>query len=784
MATTERLLGAAIKRREDPRFITGRGQYVDDVKLPLMTYAAFVRSPHAHARIRGIDPTAAKARPGVVAVFTGQDVQVGGLPCGWMLPDIKVPTHPVLAQGKVRYVGDPVAIVIGESAYAAKDGADAVKVDYEPLPGISDAAKAHDKSAPQLFDEITSNQSFYWTIGDKAATDAAFASAAKVVKQPIINQRLIPNAMEPRACVASFSPATNDLTLWVTSQNPHVHRLLMAAFILGIPESKMRVIAPDVGGGFGSKIFVYNEEVVACWASKATGRPVKWTSERREAFQNDAHGRDHITEAEMAFDGNGKITGLRVKTHANLGAYLSTFAPLIPSFLYGPLLSGVYKIPAIFCEVWGVLTNTAPVDAYRGAGRPEATFLLERLMDRAAAELKTDPTELRRKNFIPKFTDGTPYQTPVAFAYDSGDYEPALKRALELSGYAQARKDQEAARKSGRYIGIGVSTYIEACGPAPSAVAGSLGAGAGLWESGSVRVHPTGAVTVFTGSHSHGQGHETTFAQIVADNLGIPMEQVEIVHGDTAQIPFGMGSYGSRSACVGGSAIVRSLDKVKEKGRKIAAHLLEANENDLDFAGGKWSVKGSPDKSKAWGEVALMAYLAHNIPAGMEPGLEATSFYDPTNFTFPFGAHVAVVEVDPDTGETTILKYVAVDDVGKVINPMIVDGMVHGGIAQGVAQALWEHGIYTEDGQLVSGTMMDYALPKADQLPSYQTDRTVTPSPINPLGVKGAGETGTIAATPTVANAVLDALAPFGVTHLDMPLTPAKIWKAVAAARK
>jgi carbon-monoxide dehydrogenase large subunit len=486
----------------------------------------------------------------------------------------------------------------------------------------------------------------------------------------------------------------------------------------------------------------------------------------------------------MAFDGNGKITGLRVKTHANLGAYLSTFAPLIPSFLYGPLLSGVYKIPAIFCEVWGVLTNTAPVDAYRGAGRPEATFLLERLMDRAAAELKTDPTELRRKNFIPKFTDGTPYQTPVAFAYDSGDYEPALKRALELSGYAQARKDQEAARKSGRYIGIGVSTYIEACGPAPSAVAGSLGAGAGLWESGSVRVHPTGAVTVFTGSHSHGQGHETTFAQIVADNLGIPMEQVEIVHGDTAQIPFGMGSYGSRSACVGGSAIVRSLDKVKEKGRKIAAHLLEANENDLDFAGGKWSVKGSPDKSKAWGEVALMAYLAHNIPAGMEPGLEATSFYDPTNFTFPFGAHVAVVEVDPDTGETTILKYVAVDDVGKVINPMIVDGMVHGGIAQGVAQALWEHGIYTEDGQLVSGTMMDYALPKADQLPSYQTDRTVTPSPINPLGVKGAGETGTIAATPTVANAVLDALAPFGVTHLDMPLTPAKIWKAVAAARK
>ena len=784
MATTERLLGASIKRREDPRFITGRGQYVDDVKLPLMTHAAFVRSPHAHARIRSIDTSAAKSRPGVVAVYTGQDVQVGGLPCGWMLPGIKCPGHPVLASGKTRYVGESVAVVIGETASAAKDGAEAVKVDYEALPGISDAQKAHEKSAPQLFDEIPSNECFYWTIGDKAAVDAAFASAARVVKQPIINQRLIPNAMEPRACVASFSPATNDLTLWVTSQNPHVHRLLMAAFVLGIPETKMRVIAPDVGGGFGSKIFVYNEEVVASWASRTLGRPVKWTAERRESFMNDAHGRDHATVAEMAFDRDGKITALRVSTHANLGAYLSTFAPLIPSFLYGPLLSGVYKIPAIFCEVWGVLTNTAPVDAYRGAGRPEATFLLERLMDRAAAELKTDPAELRRKNFIPKFTDGTPYQTPVAFAYDSGDYEPALKRALELSGYDQARKDQELGRKNGRYIGIGVSTYIEACGPAPSAVAGSLGAGAGLWESGAVRVHPTGSVSVYTGSHSHGQGHETTFAQLVADNLGIPMEQVEVVHGDTAQIPFGMGTYGSRSACVGGSAIVKSLDKVKEKGRKIAAHLMEANENDLDFADGKWSVKGSPDKSKAWGEVALMAYLAHNIPAGMEPGLEATSFYDPTNFTFPFGAHVAVVEVDTDTGHVEILKYIAVDDVGKVINPMIVDGMVHGGIAQGVGQALWEHGVYTDDGQLTSGTMMDYALPRADQLPMYQTDRTVTPSPVNPLGVKGAGETGTIAATPTVVNAVLDALRPLGISHIDMPLTPAKIWKAVAAAKK
>ena len=782
--TEERLFGKAIKRREDPRFITGRGQYVDDVKLPGMTYAAFVRSPHAHARIKKVDAAAARKVAGVLAVYAGEDVQVGGLPCGWMLPGIKVPARPALAQGKVRYVGEPVAIVIGETPFAAKDGAEAVRVQYEALPGVADGKKAHAPGAPQLFDEIPKNQCFYWTIGDKASTDAAFASAATVVTQPLVNQRLIPNAIEPRACVASYAPGTGDLTLWVTSQNPHVHRLLMAAFVLAIPETKMRVISPDVGGGFGSKIFVYNEEVVVSWASRTLGRPVKWTAERRESFLNDAHGRDHVTEAAMAFDREGKITGLRVKTHANLGAYLSTFAPLIPSYLYGPLLSGVYKIPAIFCEVWGMLTNTAPVDAYRGAGRPEATYLLERTMDRAARQLRLDPVELRRRNFIPPFTDGTPYQTPVAFAYDSGDYAPALRRALELAGYEQARRDQAAARAKGRYIGIGVSTYIEACGPAPSAVAGSLGAGAGLWESGQVRVHPAGSVTVYTGSHSHGQGHETTFAQVVADQLGIPMEQVEVVHGDTAQIPFGMGTYGSRSACVGGSALVKCLDKIKEKGRKIAAHLLEAGEQDLDFKDGAWSVKGSPDRKKAWGEVALMAYLAHNLPQGMEPGLEATSFYDPVNFTFPFGAHVAVVEVDAETGAVKLVKYTAVDDVGRVINPMIVDGMVHGGIAQGVGQALWEHGVYGDDGQLLSATMMDYAMPKADGLPSYTTDRTVTPSPINPLGVKGAGETGTIASTPAVANAVIDALAPFGVTHLDLPLTPQKIWKAVAAAKR
>jgi carbon-monoxide dehydrogenase large subunit len=552
--------------------------------------------------------------------------------------------------------------------------------------------------------------------------------------------------------------------------------------VLGIPEHKLRVVAPDVGGGFGSKIFLYPEEVTVSWASKKLGRPVKWTAERRESFLTDAHGRDHITDVELALDKDGKIVALRVKTNANLGAYLSTFAPLIPTYLYGTLLSGVYEIPTIYCEVIGSLTNTTPVDAYRGAGRPEATYLLERVADLAARAIGADPAEFRRKNFIAasKF----PYQTPVAFQYDSGNYGPALDRALQMLDYKKLRTDQEASRKQGRYVGVGFATYIEACGPAPSQVAGALGAQAGLWESAHVRVHPTGKITVFTGSHSHGQGHETTFAQLAADELGLPFEDVEISHGDTALVPFGMGTYGSRSTAVGGAAIHSSIQKIKEKGKKIAAHLLEANEADLDYVEGKFFVKGSPARNKTFQDVALMAYLAHNLPKGLEPGLEATSFWDPPNFVFPFGAHVAVVEVDPDTGKVTLQRYVAVDDVGRVINPMIVDGMVHGGIAQGVAQALWEYAQYDEGGQLVTGSMMDYAIPKAADLPSFETDRTVTPSPVNPMGVKGAGETGTIASTAAVANAVLDALAPLGISHIDLPLTPARIWAAVQAARK
>jgi len=781
MATATRLFGSSIKRREDPRLISGKGTFVDDIKLPGMTYAVFVRSPHAHARIKRVNTARAKSAPGVVAGFTGQDVRTNPLPCGWLLPGIKIPPRPALAQGKVRYVGEPVAIVIAETVYAAKDAAELVEVEYEPLPAATDCQEAHAENAPQLFDDVPQNECFAWSIGDKAKTEEAFRGAATVVTQRLVNQRLIPNAIEPRACLASYFPVTGDLTLWVTSQNPHVHRLLLAAFVLGIPEHKVRVISPDVGGGFGSKIFLYNEEVVVSWAAKALGRAVKWTAERRESFMNDAHGRDHITEAEIALDRDGKVLGLRVKTHANLGAYLSTFAPLIPSYCYGPLLSGVYVIPAIFCQVWGVFTNTAPVDAYRGAGRPEAAYVVERIMELGAKALKMDPADIRRRNFIP--ADRFPYQTPVGFVYDSGNYRPALEQALEIAGYRQLRAEQVTARKTGRYVGIGLSTYLEACGPAPSRAAGALGAQSGLWESATVRVHPTGMVTVYTGSHAHGQGHETTFSQLVGDELGIPLEHVEIVHGDTGAIPFGMGTYGSRSACVGGSAIYSSLQKIKDKGRKIAAHLLEAAESDVVFESAKFFVKGSPDRSKSWNEVVLMAYLAHNLPQGMEPGLEATSFFDPLNFTFPFGAHVAVVEVDPETGHVKILRYVAVDDVGKVINPMIVDGMVHGGIAQGVGQALWEWGAYDESGQLLASTLMEYALPKADQLPTFETARTVTPSPVNPLGIKGAGETGTIASTPAIANAVVDGLAPFGVTHIDLPLTPARIWAAVQVAK-
>ncbi|HXJ78076.1 MAG TPA: molybdopterin cofactor-binding domain-containing protein [Candidatus Methylomirabilis sp.] len=790
---TAKLVGSSIKRREDPRFITGKGNYTDDLKLAGMTHAVFVRSPHAHARIRSIDVSGAKSHPGVVAVFTGADMTgVNSLPCGWdlrkeknipgVVQDLAMVPHMPLSSDAARHVGDPVAVVIADSQSAASDAAEKVTVDWEVLPSVTATDRAAQAGTPQIHAGAPGNVAFKWELGG-GDIDASFKAAAVVVKKRIVNQRLVANAMEPRACVARYEDATGELTLWVTSQNPHVHRLLMCAFVLGIPEHKVRVIAPDVGGGFGSKIFLYNEEVVCSWASRKLNRPVKWTATRHEAYLTDAHGRDHVTDAAMAMSKDGKILGLHVKTTANLGAYLSTFAPAIPTFLYGTLLNGVYTIGAIKCEVTGVFTNTTAVDAYRGAGRPEACYVLERMVEAAAAALKMDSADVRRKNFIPKFSGA--YQTLVAVSYDSGDYAKAFDRLLQMFDYKKFRAEQAEARKQGRYLGVGFSTYIEACSIAPSKLVGALGAGAGLYESGKVRVHPTGGVTVFTGSHSHGQGHETTFAQLVAEQLQIPIEQVEVVHGDTGAIPFGMGTYGSRSAAVGGTALYMSVDKIKEKGKKIAAHLLEASAADIEYSGGQFHVRGAPGKAVPFGAVALTAYVPHNYPEGLEPGLEETSFYDPSNFCFPFGAHACVVEVDPDTGHVKIVRYLAVDDVGNVINPMIVDGMVHGGIAQGAAQALWEGAVYDDQsGQLITGSMMDYAMPKADMLPNYETDRTETPTPVNPLGVKGAGETGTIAATPAVVNAVVDALSGLGVDHIEvMPLTSERVWKTVQTAK-
>ena len=780
--TSGSVFGASVLRREDARFLTGRGRYTDDITIPGTTHAAFVRSPHAHARIRSIDITRAQSVRGVRAVFTGAQLAAGGvngIPVGWLLPDIKTPSRPPLAIGRARHVGEAVAVVIADNPYVARDAADLIDVDYDPLPAVVDTASALTNNT-LVHDDAPSNRCFHWSLGDQGPVDAAFKAASHIVRQKMLNQRLAAVAMEPRSALASYSNATDELTLWVTSQNPHVHRLIMGAFVLGVPEHKFRVIAPDVGGGFGSKIFIYPEECVLAWATKQIGRPVKWTATRSESFLTDAQGRDHVTDVELALDAEGRITGLRVRTVANMGAYLSLFAPCVPTYLYGTLLSGVYKIPAIHVDVDAVFTNTTPVDAYRGAGRPEASYLLERIVDIAAKQIGMNPAALRRLNFIG--ADEFPYQTPVALQYDSGNYAPALELALRKIDYTKLLEEQAQARRQGRFIGIGISTYIEACSIAPSQVVGSLGAQAGLYESASVRVHPTGKVTVFTGSHAHGQGHETTFAQLVSHELGIPMDDVEIVHGDTGVVQFGMGTYGSRSGAVGGTAIHLAIGKIREKAKRIAAHLLEAAPEDIVAEGGKFFVRGAPDRSKSFGEISLAAYLAHNYPRDLEPGLEANSFYDPSNFTFPFGAHIAVVEVKRESGEVRLLKYVAVDDVGNVINPMIVDGMVHGGIAQGVAQALWEEIRYDDNGQPLDASLMTYAVPRADQLPAFDTARTVTPTPVNPLGIKGAGETGTIASTPAVANAVADALAPFGVTHIDMPLTPEKLWSVMRTA--
>ncbi len=782
-------IGKSVKRIEDKRFLTGKGKYTDDIKLTGMTHAHLVRSPYAHATINGIDTSAAQAHPGVVAVFVGNDIEdIAGVPCGWQVnfkngDTMKEPPHPLLVRSKVRHIGDAVAMVIAESKEIARDAADLVDVDYDVHDAVVDPKKAAQDGAPLVHEDAPSNICFDWELGNPVAdVDAALANAAHVTSLDFVNQRVVPNAMEPRSAIGQYEEHNDKYTLYTSTQNPHLIRLLLCAFVLGIPEHKVRIISHDVGGGFGSKIFHYTEEALVIWASKRIGRPIKWTADRSEAFMTDAHGRDHVTSAQMGFDADGKMVALKADTYANMGAYLSTFAPAVPTYLHGTLLQGLYTTPLIHVNVVATFTHTNAVDAYRGAGRPEATYLLERLIDLAALEMGKDPAELRRINFIPKF-DGVEqagYQTQVALQYDSGDYKPVLDRALDMVGYQDFRAKQKESLANGKILGIGFSTYIEACGIAPSAVVGALGARAGLFESAQVRVQPTGKVSVYTGSHSHGQGHETTFVQVVADKLGIPMEDVDLVHGDSDSVAFGMGTYGSRSLAVGGSAIVRSVEKVLEKGAKIAAHKLEASVDDLDYADGKWTVKGT-DKSIGFGDVSLTAYVPHDYPADLEPGLDFSSFYDPANFTYPFGCHIAIVEVDKETGKVDLKRFIAVDDVGNVINPMIVDGQIHGGLAQGIGQALHEGTIYDESGQLLNGSYMDYTMPRADDLPSFEIDRTVTPCPHNPLGVKGAGEAGCIGSTPAVVNAVIDALWKAGhqVKDIKMPMTPERVWEAM-----
>jgi aerobic carbon-monoxide dehydrogenase large subunit len=776
---TDQGIGASVKRKEDLRFITGKGQYVDDINRPGQAYAVFARSPVAHATINSIDVSEALASPGVLGVYTGADLaadKIGGLICGWMIHSkdgspMKAGAHPALAQGKVRYVGDHVAVVIAETLDQAKDAAGLIQVDYGDLPAVVDLAKAQSAGQAQLHDEAPNNTVYQWHLGDKDAVDAAFSKAAHVTKLDIVNNRLVPNAMEPRAAIGDYDPGQDQFTLYTTSQNPHVARLVLSAFIGIAPEHKLRVIAPDVGGGFGSKIFIYAEETVCIWAAKKVGRPVKWVAERTEAFLADAHGRDHLTAAELAVDASGKILALRASTKANLGAYLSTFASSVPTYLYAPLLSGQYDIPAIYCEVDGVYTTTTPVDAYRGAGRPEATYVVERLIEVAAREIGRDPAEFRRLNFIKSF----PHQTPVIMAYDAGDYAACLDKALQMADYAGLATRKAASAKAGKLRGLGFSAYIEACGIAPSRAVGSLGAGVGLWESAEIRVNPVGTVEVLTGSHSHGQGHETTFAQVIASKLGVPIEQVSIVHGDTDKVQMGMGTYGSRSGAVGASAIVKAADKVIAKGKRVAAACMEVPEDTVDFENGEFLGRGT-NKKMTFGEVALQAYVAHKFdPEVIEPGLKEGSFYDPKNFTFPSGVHIAEIEIDPETGHTRIDRWTAVDDFGILINPMIVEGQVHGGIAQGVGQALLEHTVYDENGQLITGSFMDYAMPRADDLPSYKVAMSNTPCPSNPLGVKGCGEAGAIAAPAALMNAITDAL---GHEDIMMPATPQAVWRA------
>ncbi|HSK53201.1 MAG TPA: molybdopterin-dependent oxidoreductase [Clostridia bacterium] len=791
-------VGASIKRVEDPRFITGRARFLDDIKLTGMTHMAILRSPYAHANIRSVDTSKAAAMPGVLGVFTGADIPYNPLPMAWpaggssgIQNNVNMPR--VLATDSVKWTGEGVAAVVAETAEQAFDAIEAIDVDYEPLPAVVDVEKAVADGAPQLHENAPNNIVFVWPVGDREGTDKAFDEAEVTVRQRLVNQRLIPNPIETRGDVGWYNPGTDEYTIWMSSQTPHIQRLLLAAFVTGIPEHKIRCISPDVGGAFGSKIFCYADMALTMFASKAIGgRPVKWVESRRENYQSTIHGRDHVTYVEVAGTRAGDVTGLRVKTYANLGGRLSTIGPGVPTTLYGRILSGCYKIPNVFCEVTGVYTNTVFVDAYRGAGRPEATYVVERAMDLFANEIGMDKAEIRRRNFLPP--DAFPYDNPSGLLtavngskvyVDSGNYEPALDKALAMVGYGDMAAKKAEAKSRGKLLGVGLSTYLEICGVAPSKWIGAVGEGwgAAMWESANIKVHLTGKIVATMGTQSHGQGHETTYAQIIAGELGVPIEDIVVQHSDTQGTPFGYGTYGSRTSNVGSTAAIKAAGKIREKARRYAAHMLEASPDDIEVVGAEYRVKGSPDKKKTLQEIAFALDLAFDTPEGMEPYLDETAYHDTPNCTFPFGTHIAVVEVDDETGKVDLVRYVAVDDVGKKINPLIVDGQLHGGIAQGVGQALWEEAVYSDDGQLLTGSMMDYALPRAAWFPNLELDETVTPSPVNPLGVKGVGEAGAIASTAAVANAVNDALAPLGITHLDMPYTPQTVWAAMQAAK-
>mgnify|MGYP001415757098 FL=1 len=781
-------IGSRVERKEDKKFLTGRGRYTADINFANQTYAYFVRSPHARAAISKVDISKASKAPGVVKILTGADLakdKIGGLIAGWKIvsqdgSDMKVPPHPPLANNTVNYVGDHVAVVIAETINQAKNAADLVRVDYKTLKAVVKTGDA--MNSKPIHAGIDKNLCFDFGLGDKAKTDEAISKADKVIKIDLENNRLIPNAMEPRASIGNYNPSSEDLTLYTTNQNPHLTRLVLSAFCAIQPEHKFRVVAPDVGGGFGSKIYPYAEDAVIAWAAKKIERPVKWVAERTESFLSDCHGRDHITHAELAVSNEGKILALKVETIANLGAYASLFATVTPTYLYAPLILGLYNIPVAFCNVKAVYTNTAPVDAYRGAGRPEATYTIERLIEKTAIEMGIDKAEFRSKNFINKF----PHQQCLVHNIDSGDYSAHLNKALELSDYKNFKNRRAESEKKGKLRGIGFSTYLEACGIAPSAVVMSIGAGVGLWESAEIRFNATGNVSVFTGTHSHGQGHDTTFAQIVSDKLGVPLENIDLVHGDTDKGPFGMGTYGSRSLAVGGTAITKACDKIVEKGKKVAAHMLESKPEEIDFKGGEFVVKNS-NKKKTIGEIAFACYLPGQygeikspLPAGVEPGLKETAFYDPVNFSFPAGTHICEVEVDKNTGETKVVAYTAVDDFGTVINPMIVEGQVHGGVAQGIGQALYENAHYDESGQLITASYMDYTMPRADNFPEIKVGFTSTPATSNPLGAKGCGEAGAIAAPPAVMNAVVDAIG----TDISMPATSEKVCNVLQKVKK